>query len=73
VALQTPSLSTDSIIITSLRRAPFCCHEDLVTMARPELVRVAQSINRRLPKALQIACGDDLRDADIRRAIEVLV
>ncbi|OJA15483.1 hypothetical protein AZE42_06352 [Rhizopogon vesiculosus] len=73
VALQTPSLSTDSIIITSLRRAPFCCHEDLVTMARPELVRVAQSINGRLPKALQIACGDDLHDADIRRAIEVLV
>jgi hypothetical protein len=42
-------------------------------MPRPHLVRVAQSINGRLPKALQIACGDDLHDADIRRAIEVLV
>jgi len=41
-------------------------------MPRSELVRVAQSINARLPKALQIACGDDLHDADIRRAIEVL-
>ncbi|KAG2080051.1 uncharacterized protein F5147DRAFT_739545, partial [Suillus discolor] len=46
VALQTASLSTDSIIITSFQRAPFCCHEDL-------------NINSRLPKALQIACGDD--------------
>lgn len=42
-------------------------------MPRPNLVRVAQSINGRLPKALQIACGDDLHDVDIRRAIEVLV
>jgi hypothetical protein len=73
VALLTPSPSTDSIIITSLRRAPFCCHEDLVTMSRPKLVEVAQSINRRLPKALQISCNDDLHDTDIRRAIEVLV
>ncbi|KAG1726682.1 hypothetical protein EDB19DRAFT_1751927 [Suillus lakei] len=72
VALQTTSPSTDSIIITSFQRAPFCCHEDLVTMLRPELVQVAQSINGRLPKALQIACGDDVEDADIRRAIEVL-
>lgn len=72
VALQTTSLSTDSIIITSFQRAPFCCHEDLVTMPRPELTQVAQSINERLPKALQIACGDDVEDADIRRAIEIL-
>lgn len=72
VALQTTSLSTDSIIITSFQRAPFCCHEDLVTMPRPELAQVAQSINERLPKALQIACGDDVEDADIRRAIEIL-
>ncbi|KAG2138489.1 hypothetical protein DEU56DRAFT_335891 [Suillus clintonianus] len=72
VALQTTSSSTDSIIITSFQHAPFCCHEDLVTMPRPELVQVAQSINGRLPKALQIACGDDVEDADIRRAIEVL-
>lgn len=41
-------------------------------MPRPEIVQVAQSINERLPKALQIACGDDVEDADIRRAIEVL-
>lgn len=41
-------------------------------MPRPELVQVAQSINGRLPKALQIACGDDVEDADIRRAIEVI-
>lgn len=41
-------------------------------MPRPELVQVAQSINGRLPRALQIACGDDVEDADIRRAIEVL-
>lgn len=72
VALQTTSLSTDSIIITSFQRAPFCCHEDLVTMPRPQLVQAAESINERLPKALQIACGDDVEDADIRRAIEVL-
>ncbi|KAG1870826.1 hypothetical protein F4604DRAFT_1504872, partial [Suillus subluteus] len=72
VALQTTSLSTDSIIITSFQRAPFCCHEDLVTMPRPELVRIAQNINGRLPKALQIACGYDVEDVDIRRAIEVL-
>lgn len=72
VALQTTSPSTDSIIITSFQRAPFCCHEDLVTMPRPELAQVAQRINERLPKALQIACGDDVEDTDIRRAIEVL-
>lgn len=41
-------------------------------MPRPELTQVAQSINERLPKALQIACGDDVEDADIRRAIEIL-
>jgi hypothetical protein len=41
-------------------------------MPRPELLQVAQSINERLPKALQIACGDDVEDVDIRRAIEVL-
>lgn len=41
-------------------------------MPRSELVQVAQDINGRLPKALQIACGDDVEDADIRGAIEVL-
>jgi len=42
-------------------------------MPRPKLVRVSQSINGCLPKALQIACDDDVEDVDIRRAIEVLV
>ncbi|TFK67780.1 hypothetical protein BDN72DRAFT_731100, partial [Pluteus cervinus] len=73
VALQTYSPTSDAIIITSLSQIPFCCHEDLLTMSRPQLVSMAQSINDRLPKALQIDTSDIRDTGFIRNEIEVLV
>ncbi|KAK7689669.1 hypothetical protein QCA50_007464 [Cerrena zonata] len=73
VALQTddPSLDSDAIVVTSLHTLPFCCHADLVTMTRPQLLTVAQTLNERLPNALKINTSKP--DAFIRNSIEILV
>ncbi|EGN94536.1 hypothetical protein SERLA73DRAFT_188496, partial [Serpula lacrymans var. lacrymans S7.3] len=73
VALQTEDPESGAIIITSLAVPPFCCHEDLLTMPRIQLIKVAQALNERLPAALQIPVGTDVSDALIRNSIEVLV
>lgn len=75
VALQTddPSLDSDAIVITSLNTLPFCCHADLITMTRPQLLTVAGTLNERLPNALKIDTGDGRSDAFIRNSIEILV
>ena len=75
IALETddPSLDSDAIIITSLNTLPFCCHADLITMTRPQLVAVAQTLNDRLPNALKIDVDNAKPDAFIRNSIEILV
>ncbi|KAG9309707.1 hypothetical protein JVU11DRAFT_10383 [Chiua virens] len=51
VVLQTYSVSTDSIVLTSLPSVPFCCHEDLLTMSRTQLEGVVRALNARLASA----------------------
>ncbi|KAK7469152.1 hypothetical protein VKT23_003642 [Stygiomarasmius scandens] len=53
------SPSIDAIVITSLDVLPFCCHGDLCSMSKSELVRVARALNNKLPGALKINLGDD--------------
>ncbi|KIJ60869.1 hypothetical protein HYDPIDRAFT_72301, partial [Hydnomerulius pinastri MD-312] len=54
VVLQTYSVSTDSIILTALPTMPFCCHEDLLTMSRGQLVGVVRALNEWLPRRMRI-------------------
>ncbi|EKM48255.1 uncharacterized protein PHACADRAFT_189221, partial [Phanerochaete carnosa HHB-10118-sp] len=72
VALQNEdSEDEDAVVITALAAAPFCCHADLLTMARPQLVAAARTLNAKLPRALHV---DATRaNASIRRSIERLV
>ncbi|KAI5885691.1 uncharacterized protein SCHCODRAFT_02122040 [Schizophyllum commune H4-8] len=71
LALQTNDADADAVIVTALDTPPFCCHEDLLTMAPAQLARVATSLNARLPMALRI--DTNAPSAAIRTAIEVLV
>lgn len=63
----------DAILITALPSLPFCCHADLILMARPALISVADHINAYLPGVTQIPVGDDVKSEDIRRIIEEMV
>ncbi|KAI4519903.1 hypothetical protein K525DRAFT_286665 [Schizophyllum commune Loenen D] len=71
LALQTNDAEADAVIVTALDTPPFCCHEDLLTMAPAQLARVATSLNDRLPMALRI--DTNAPPAAICTAIEVLV
>lgn len=73
IALQTHDLDEDAVVITTLQSYPFCCHEDLLTMSRIQLVAAAESLNRKLPRLLRIDVGDSRSEASIRDSIEVLV
>ncbi|KAI0699775.1 hypothetical protein C8T65DRAFT_535018, partial [Cerioporus squamosus] len=73
VALQNEDLSEDAVVITSLNVIPFCCHADLVTMSRTQLLSVAATLNAKLPAAMQIDTSPSRPDTWIRNSIEVLV
>lgn len=63
----------DTIIITALSTIPFCCHEDLLTMTREQLISAALSLNVKLPMVLRIDVSHTRSDAFIRRSIEFVV
>ncbi|ETW75520.1 hypothetical protein HETIRDRAFT_164354 [Heterobasidion irregulare TC 32-1] len=63
----------DTVIVTALDSLPFCCHADLITMNRSQLVDVAQVFNLYLPAALQIDLDPSQPDDYIRNTIEILV
>ena len=73
IALQNEDPLEDAIVITALSVAPFCCHADLITMSRTQLLTVAAILNAKLPRALQIDVGPGCSDVAIRYAIELLV
>ncbi len=73
VALQNEDTTEDAIVITALDVIPFCCHADLVTMTRPQLLVVADTMNAKLPLAMQIDTLPARSDASIRHSIELLV
>ncbi|KAJ6500355.1 hypothetical protein C8R45DRAFT_803944, partial [Mycena sanguinolenta] len=73
MALQNDDLAEDAVVITTLSTLPFCCHEDLLTMTRPALVAVAESLNARLPGVLRISISHTRTDAVIRNEIEFVV
>lgn len=73
VALQNEDKEEDAVIITALNTVPFCCHADLLSMSRSELVHVAEALNAKLPHALQIDTCSDRSDLFIRNSIELLV
>ncbi|KAH9915455.1 uncharacterized protein BXZ73DRAFT_28923, partial [Epithele typhae] len=73
VALQNEDPFLDAVVITALNTIPFCCHADLVTMKRTELLQVAFTMNAALPHALQIDTDPTCSDASIRHSIELLV
>ncbi|KAL4063893.1 hypothetical protein J3A83DRAFT_4081572, partial [Scleroderma citrinum] len=54
VILQTYSASTDGIVLSAFPSAPFCCHEDLLTMPREQLEAVVRALNEKLPRRMQI-------------------
>ena len=63
----------ETIIITALETVPFCCHEDLLTMTRPQLLAVVSALNTKLPGALRIDIKPSSTDSFIRNAIELIV
>ncbi|RPD56540.1 hypothetical protein L227DRAFT_476354, partial [Lentinus tigrinus ALCF2SS1-6] len=71
VALQNEDPTEDAVVITSLNVIPFCCHADLITMSRTQLLDVATTMNAKLPLAMQIDTSRS--DTWIRHSIEVLV
>ncbi|KAI0655047.1 hypothetical protein C8Q70DRAFT_884689, partial [Cubamyces menziesii] len=73
IALQNEDVDEDAVVITALNVVPFCCHADLVTMNRTQLLAVAETLNAKLPLALQIDVGRARSDAFIRNSIELLV
>ncbi|KAJ3475195.1 hypothetical protein NLI96_g11993 [Meripilus lineatus] len=73
VALQNEDQEEDAVIITALNTVPFCCHADLLSMSRIELIHVAEALNAKLPHALQIDTSPDRTDIFIRNSIELLV
>ncbi|KAK7023821.1 hypothetical protein R3P38DRAFT_1075359 [Favolaschia claudopus] len=73
MALQNDDLFEDAVVITTLSTLPFCCHEDLITMSRPSLVAVAESLNAKLPNALQISVDRRRTSTALRHDIELVV
>ncbi|CDO68972.1 hypothetical protein BN946_scf184777.g2 [Trametes cinnabarina] len=73
IALQNEDAEEDAIVITALNVVPFCCHADLVTMNRAQLLGVADCLNRKLPRAMQIDTSASRSDAFIRNSVELLV
>ena len=63
----------ETIIVTALEAIPFCCHEDLLTMTRPQLLAVAEALNVKLPAALRIDIKPSSTESFIRNAIELIV
>ncbi|KAJ3739115.1 hypothetical protein DFH05DRAFT_1407928, partial [Lentinula detonsa] len=72
-ALQNMDETYNAVVITALENIPFCCHEDLLTMSRSQLVAVARSLNTKLPSVMRIDISDQRTDFCIRKSIEVLV
>ena len=73
LAIQHDDHSFDAVVVTTLPCYPFCCHEDLLTMSRQQLVEVAVLFNSRLPSSRQIEVSDAATNAHIRHSIETLV
>ncbi|KAG6860816.1 hypothetical protein C0995_007317 [Termitomyces sp. Mi166 len=73
VALINEDDTEDAVVITTLDTVPFCCHEDLVTMSRKQLIGVAHALNERLPAALAIDTNEALATSWIRASIERVV
>jgi len=73
IALQKYDQALDAIVITTLPSYPFCCHEDLLTMSRSQLVQAALFLNSHLPACSQIELADRIPGAHIRHSIERLV
>ncbi|KAI0051528.1 hypothetical protein FA95DRAFT_1462706, partial [Auriscalpium vulgare] len=73
LALLNDVPADDAIVVTALTTVPFCCHADLLTMPRPQLLGVACALNAHLPVALHIDANPTRPDVYIRSAIEILV
>ncbi|KAF5354092.1 hypothetical protein D9756_006897 [Leucocoprinus leucothites] len=73
MALQSSDHSVDAVVINTLLKLPFCCHEDLLTMPPDRIIEVAQEMNGRLPDALKINLNEPRDHSDIRREVERLV
>ena len=73
LAIQHDDHPFDAVVVTTLPCYPFCCHEDLLTMSRQQLVEVALLFNSRLPSSRQIEVSDAATNAHIRHSIETLV
>ncbi|EDR04174.1 uncharacterized protein LACBIDRAFT_304804 [Laccaria bicolor S238N-H82] len=73
LAIQQHDQPFDAIVISTLPSYPFCCHEDLLTMSRAQLIGVAQLLNSRIPPVTRLRVEEDVSDADIRAWVEVLV
>jgi len=73
MALQNSDHSVDAIVISTLFKLPFCCHEDLLTMPPTRIVEVAQEINERLPEVFKIDLKEPHDHNGIRRELERLV
>jgi len=73
MSLQNSDHSVDAIVISTLFKLPFCCHEDLLTMSPARVVEVAQEMNERLPEVFKIDLKESYDHNSVRREVERLV
>ena len=73
MALQNSDHSVDAVVISTLLKLPFCCHEDLLTMSPTRVFEVAQEMNERLPEVFKIDLKESRDHRGIRREVERLV
>ncbi|KAG5637566.1 hypothetical protein H0H81_004143 [Sphagnurus paluster] len=73
VAIINEDYSEDAVVISVLEDIPFCCHEDLITMSREQIIGVAQALNAKLPSAMEIDTDHVLPTSFIRSTIERIV
>ncbi|KAF8066546.1 hypothetical protein FPV67DRAFT_1390586, partial [Lyophyllum atratum] len=73
VALINEDHTEDAVIITAFDDILFCCHEDLITMSRAQLIDVALSVNAKLPTVMAIDIDEVLPTSFIRGSIERIV
>ncbi|KAH9942665.1 hypothetical protein B0H21DRAFT_667287, partial [Amylocystis lapponica] len=73
VALRNEDADEDTIVITALNVIPLCCYADLVSMLHADLLAVANTLNAKLPHALQIHVWPTRSKVFIRNSIELIV
>jgi hypothetical protein len=73
LAIQQYDQVHDAIVVSTLPYYPFCCHQDLLAMTRPQLLQTAYLFNSCLPFSARFTDLEASSATYIRHRIEELV